>query len=158
MAVKYRGLTDLEVRAYLKARILFAELLYCSVPPKMSYKTIAVAHLVSVSSRSATIIWARIYCRGHPFVVRGLRSVKTNALPCAQFSSVLLVNSLMIALAYWLVATPPFTYSVGVRITHTFCPQMVANAKAAGDEIAALKMRVMEMEIGTAVAMPAGHL
>ncbi|CAM9165564.1 unnamed protein product [Laminaria digitata] len=34
--------------------------------------------------------------------------------------------------------------------------QMVANAKAAGDEIATLKMRIMEMEIGTAVAMP-GH-
>lgn len=37
---------------------------------------------------------------------------------------------------------------------------MVTNAKAAGDEIAALKMRVMEMEMeigSTAVAMPAGH-
>lgn len=91
-------------------------------------------------------------------MVLGLRFVKMNVLPRAQFSSVLLIIAQTIALVCWLVPTPLFTYSVGVRITHIFCRQMVANAKAAGDEIAALKMRVMEMEIGTAVAMPAGHL
>lgn len=55
----------------------------------------------------------------------------------------LLMNAPMVTLACWM-SVP------------TLSTQMVANAKAAGDEIATLKMRVMEMEIGATVAMP-GH-
>lgn len=62
--------------------------------------------------------------------------------------------------AGWCPLLSPLLPSVYMMYVCALSRQMVTNAKAAGDEIAALKMRVMEMEMeigSTAVAMPAGH-